>query len=67
MLVREIAQEFGQELHFQSSAIKVCQEASEAYLIALFQDSNLCTIQTKHATIMPKDIKLAHCMHGERA
>ena len=42
------------------------QEASEAYLISLFEDSNLCTIHAKHYTIMPKDIQLTRRIRGER-
>ena len=42
------------------------QEAAEAYLVGLFEDSNLCAIHAKWVTIMPKDIQLARCIHGER-
>jgi histone H3 len=34
-------------------------EASEAYLVGLFEDTNLCAIHAKRVTIMPKDIQLA--------
>ena len=64
-LVREIAQGFRTDLHFQSSAIRALQEASEAFLVGLFEDTNLCAIHTKHITIMPKDIQLAHRIHGD--
>ena len=43
------------------------QEASEAYLVALFEDTNLCAIHAKRVTIMPKDIQLARRIRGERA
>ena len=58
-LVREIAQDFKSYLRFQSGAILVLQEASEAYLVGLFEDSNLCAIHAKRVTIMTKDIQLA--------
>ena len=45
-LVREIAQDIKTELRFQSAAIGALQEASEAYLVGLFEDTNLCTIVT---------------------
>ncbi|KAK2703346.1 hypothetical protein QYM36_018139 [Artemia franciscana] len=35
------------------------QEASEAYLVGLFEDTNLCAIHAKRVTIMPKDIQIA--------
>ncbi|KAH7352960.1 hypothetical protein KP509_19G072300 [Ceratopteris richardii] len=58
-LVREIAQDFKTDLRFQSSAVLALQEASEAYLVGLFEDTNLCAIHAKRVTIMPKDIQLA--------
>ena len=66
-LVREIAQEFKTDLRFQSSAISALQEASEAYLVGLFEDTNLCAIHAKRVTIMPKDIQLARRIRGERS
>ncbi|XP_045529833.1 uncharacterized protein LOC123717735 [Pieris brassicae] len=45
-LVREIAQDFKTDLRFQSSAVMALQEASEAYLVGLFEDTNLCAILT---------------------
>ena len=53
-LGREIAQDFKTDLRFQSSAVVALQEASESYLIGLFEDTNLCAIHAKRVTIMPK-------------
>ena len=47
------------DLRFQSSAVMPLQEASGAYLVGLFEDTNLCGIHAKRVTIMPKDIQLA--------
>eukprot|EP00898_Chlorokybus_atmophyticus_P003863 jgi/Chlat1/4478/Chrsp29S00333 len=66
-LVREIAQDFKTDLRFQSSAVLALQEASEAYLVGLFEDTNLCAIHAKRVTIMPKDVQLARRIRGERA
>ena len=57
-LVREIAQDFKTDLRFQSSSIGAQQEASEAYLVGLYEDTNLCAIHAKRVTIMPKDLQL---------
>ena len=66
-LVREIAQNLGKkDVRFQSGAIIALQEASEAYLVGLLEDSNLCAIHTKRVTIMLKDIQLACRIRGER-
>jgi histone H3 len=66
-LVREIAQDFKADLRFQSSAIGALQEASEAYLVGLFEDTNLAAIHAKRVTIQPKDIQLARRLRGERS
>ena len=66
-LIREIAQDFKTDLRFQSSAVLALQEAAEAYLVGLFEDTNLCAIHAKRVTIMPKDIQLARRIRGERA
>jgi histone H3 len=65
-LVREIAQEVMRDLRFQSTAILALQEAAEAYLIGLFEDTNVCAIHAKRVTIMPKDMQLARRIRGER-
>ena len=57
-LVRVIAQDFKTDLCFQSSAVMALQNASEAYLVSLFEDTNLCAIHAKRVTIMLKDIQL---------
>ena len=66
-LVREIAQGFKTDLRFQSGAVLALQEAAEAYLVGLFEDSNLCAIHAKRVTIMPQDLKLARRLRGELA
>ncbi|KAF9687342.1 hypothetical protein SADUNF_Sadunf02G0083700 [Salix dunnii] len=64
-LVREIAQDFKTDLRFQSHAVLALQEAAEAYLVGLFEDTNLCAIHAKRVTIMPKDIQLARRIRAE--
>ena len=73
-LVREIASDsevikspLCGKVRFQSAAIMALQEATEAYLVGLFEDSNLCAIHARRVTIMPKDIQLARRICGERA
>ena len=60
-------QDFKTDLRFQSAAIGALQEASEAYLVGHFEDTNLCAIHAKRVTIMPKDIQLACRIRRERA
>ncbi|KAF9821137.1 hypothetical protein IEO21_00745 [Rhodonia placenta] len=51
-------------LRWQSSAILALQEATEAYLVHLFEDANLCAIHAKRVTIMQRDIQLARRIRG---
>lgn len=64
--MREIAQEFMGELRFQTTALMALQEATEAYMVGLFEDTNLCAIHAKRVTIMAKDMQLARRIRGER-
>ena len=65
-LVREISQDYNSNLRFQSSAIAALQEATESYIVGLFEDTNLCAIHAKRVTIMPKDMQLAKRIRGEK-
>ena len=65
-LVREIMQDFNTELRCQSTAILAMQEAAEAYLVGLFEDTNLCAIHAKRVTVLPRDMALARRLRGER-
>ena len=55
-LVWEITNDVAQEMRFQSSVLLVLQEAAEAYLMGLFENTNLCIIHARCVTILPKDI-----------
>jgi histone H3 len=65
-LVKEIATDLKSDLQMQSMALLALQEALEAYLVHLFEDSNECAIHAKRVTIMPKDIQLVQRIRGER-
>jgi histone H3 len=66
-LVREIASQFRSELRFQASAVLALQEATEAYMVGLFEDSLLCALHGKRVTVCSKDMMLARRIRGERA
>ena len=66
-LVKEISQDFFRDGRYSSIAVLALQEASEAFLVGLFEDTNLCAVHAKRVTIMPKDIQLAKRIRGERA
>jgi histone H3 len=65
-LVRDIAQSFkirGEVPRFQSTSILALQEASEAFLVGVFEETNLCAIHAKRVTIMNRDMQLALRIH----
>ena len=65
-LVREVAQDFKNDLRFQGSAVMALQEAAEAYLVSLFEDTTLCAIHAKRVPIMPRDMQLARRIRNEK-
>ena len=65
-LIREIVRSFNEELRCQSTAVLCLQEAAEAYLMGLFEDTNRCAIHARRVTIMPRDLHLARRIRGER-
>jgi len=68
-LVREITQNLTdsneEPMKYQAAALIALQEAAEAYLVYLFEDTNLCCIHAKRVTIMPRDIQLARRLRME--
>lgn len=66
-LVREIASAHRSDLRFQSAAVMSLQSAAEAYLVGVFEDTNLAAIHAKRITIAPKDLMLARRIRGEIA
>lgn len=66
--MREVAETMSShragDLRWQSSAILALQEAAEAYLVHLFEDSNLCAVHAKRVTLMVKDMQLARRLRG---
>ncbi|DBA86025.1 hypothetical protein WJX77_004288 [Trebouxia sp. C0004] len=64
-LVREMTRDFQTDFRWQVRAVEALQEAAEAYLVGLLEDSNLCAIHAKRVTIMPKDMQLAKRIRGD--
>ena len=57
-LIREVAQDFKIDLHFQATTLLAIQEAMEAWLVRLMEDMNLCAIHAKRVMIQPRDLSL---------
>ena len=63
-LVREVTQEIKAGLRFQSTALLALQEASESFLVSMFEQVNLCAIHGKRVTIFPRDMVLWSRLRG---
>ena len=66
-IIRDVAMstDGGRQFRWASEALEAIQTASEAYLVGLFEDANLCAIHAKRVTIMVKDLYLARRIRGE--
>tara|TARA_B100000214_G_scaffold338109_1_gene283071 strand:- start:369 stop:875 length:507 start_codon:yes stop_codon:yes gene_type:complete len=71
-IVRESAEQqasmssFPEGVKFQKQAIEALQEATEAYLVDVFADTNLAAIHRKRQTVQPKDLQITRRLRGER-
>ena len=60
-LVREILLSFSSKyciFRFQSHALMALQEATEALIVRMMEDSNSAAIHAGRVTVMPKDMEL---------
>ena len=64
-LVRSICSGIDGDLRFGSQALVALQEASEAYLVGVFEDTQLCAIHANRVTVMKKDMELARRIRGD--
>jgi histone H3 len=67
-LVREVSEQYqNRAVRFQLTAIEAIQEAAEAYVISVLEDTNICALHANRVTAMPKDLQLARRLRGDRA
>jgi histone H3 len=64
-VVQGIAGQRSGDVRFGACAMLALQEAAEAYLVGLFEDSWLCALHAKRVTVMVKDMHLARRIRGE--
>lgn len=57
-LTRNDPRRLEREIRYQTAALEALQEATESYLVRLFEDSYLCTLHAKRVTLFPKDVEL---------
>ena len=56
----------GEGFRFQVGALGALQEPAEAFIVGIFEDTNLCSIHAKRLTIMPKDLQLTMRIRGTK-
>ena len=69
-LVRELLDDVQTTIKVErctGSSILALQEAAEAHLVGVKEDTNLVALHAKRVTIMPKDIQLARRIRGDSA
>ena len=53
------------QVRFQSMALTALQEATENFLVGLFEDVNLLAVHAKRVTVMACDIRLPLRIRGD--
>lgn len=64
-LVKEIVHSHDNEFRLQAQALIALQEATEAYLVGIFEDANMCAIHANRKTLLRKDLLLARRLRGD--
>lgn len=65
-LVRELCKNMRNDHKFQSTAMMALQEATEAYLVGILEDTNMCAALANRVTITVQDMRLARRIRGDR-
>jgi len=63
--MRELSKDFKSDVRFQAKALLALQEALEAFVVELFEDTFVCAVHAKRVTILPKVMQLARRIRGE--
>jgi histone H3/H4 len=65
-VAKEVAMKFSRNVRWQAAALEALQDATEAHLVSVFEDTLLVAIHAGRVTIYPKDMKIAMALRGER-
>ncbi|KAL4855077.1 histone H3 [Chlorella vulgaris] len=65
-LLADCTYERGDDFRWSVKGVEALQEAAEAYLVGLIEDTQLCAIHSKRVTIQVKDMQLARRLRGDR-
>jgi histone H3 len=64
ILTDEARHRLVREVRIQSDAVEALHEAAEAFMVSVFEDTNLCARHGNRSTVMPKDMQLAMRLRG---
>ena len=56
-LIKEIMQDFATDMRLTKEAGEAIQCIAETFVVELFEDSNLVSINSKRVTVMPRDVQ----------
>ena len=62
--IRKTLQELDPEIRLKRTTLECMREATEAYLVSVLEDSNLCAIHAGRQTVMVRDVVLANRIRG---
>jgi len=65
-MIKRLAHRVDPEIKIASQALAAIQEATEMYMIRLFEDGTNCAIHSKRVTLMPKDLADTRNLHRIR-
>eukprot|EP01083_Nonionella_stella_P046185 123641_1 len=66
-LVREIGQQYKADLRFQKAALEALQEATEMYIVRLFEETQACALHNKSVSIKPRDMQLVRRLRRNKS
>lgn len=64
-IVKSICMEIDNTLRCSSQGLLALQEATEAYMVGIFEDASLCCVHAKRMTLRKQDLELARRIRGE--
>ena len=63
-LCHKITQDYKTDVRWQAETVASLQQASEYYLVRIFENALRCAIHAKRVILAPKDMQLAMCFCG---
>ena len=62
-VVKKVSQKYNKK--FREEAVDALQEASEAYVVKLFENASICTILSKRSIVKPEHVRFVQKIYNE--